>query len=213
MTQPAKAISDHAPASLKLAEHQPANVEKQLLLLAQKGDRGAFGQLVRRVQDRLYNAVSRMASNPADAQDITQEAFTKALEHISDFRGDSGAYTWLFRIAMNVAINRSRSMKVRKATSLDHQPTDQMSTLRERLAGHSAEPVQVASDRERGQLVMRALADLDPQDRAILVMRDIDQMDYSEIASVIDVPMGTLKSKLFRARQALRQRFEQLEGK
>ncbi len=210
---------DGAAGSLRLADHLPAQKQTQWLLAAQKGDRAAFGELVRAVQQRLYNAVFRIVGDVDDALEVTQEAFVKALDKLSDFRGDSAAYTWLFRIAMNLAISKLRSEKVRRTYSIDaelkssgNNPEDQMSTLRQRLAGGGRRPDEDAEHAERMRLVTKALGQLDPTDRALLVMRDIDGQDYNEMALALDVPLGTLKSKLFRARLALRERFVAVGG-
>jgi RNA polymerase sigma-70 factor, ECF subfamily len=213
-----EASSDDA-GSLRLADHLPAQKQTQWLLAAQKGDRAAFGELVRSVQQRLYNAVFRIVGDVDDALELTQEAFVKALDKVGDFRGDCAAYTWLFRIAMNLSISRLRSDKVRKAYSIDAEtksnangPEDQMSTLRQRLASGGRRPDEDAEHGERLRLVAHALGQLDPSDRALLVMRDIDGQDYNEMAVALDVPLGTLKSKLFRARVALRERFLAIGG-
>ncbi|MFT3788526.1 MAG: sigma-70 family RNA polymerase sigma factor [Tepidisphaeraceae bacterium] len=217
--KPNSLASDGAP-SLRLADHQPGQRQTQLLQLAKSGDRAAFGELVRAVQARLYNAVFRIVGDVDDALELTQETFAKALDKVSDFRGDCAAYTWLFRIAMNLSISKLRADKVRRAYSIDAEskrPTDerddQMTTLRARIAGTGRGPSEDVEHKERLGLVTRALGQLDPTDRAILVMRDIDGLDYAEMAGVLDVPLGTLKSKLFRARMALRERFESIGGK
>jgi RNA polymerase sigma-70 factor, ECF subfamily len=183
---------------------------------ARSGDRAAFGRVVSALQDRLYNAVLRLVGHPDDALDVTQETFAKAYEKILEFRGDAQPYTWLFRIAMNLAVSGHRKAVVRRAVSIDaerpgRQPDDQMSSLRERLQSGAPTPDQRAEHRERMQLVRQALADVGPDDRALLVMRDIDGLDYNEMADVLGIPLGTLKSRLFRARLALRERIERLD--
>jgi len=184
---------------------------------AREGDRGAFGTLVSLLQDRLYNAVLRMVGHPDDALDVTQEAFTRALASINTFRGESQAYTWIFRIAMNLIISRKRHDNVLKISSMDKssgtESDDQMSTLRSRLASREPGPQAIAEARERSRRLAAALQKLDAADRAILVMRDIDGMDYEQMAKILDIPLGTLKSRLFRARMALRSRMESAEGK
>jgi RNA polymerase sigma-70 factor, ECF subfamily len=197
----------------------PMTASAELLLAwmaqARSGDRAAFGRVVSSLQDRLYNAVYRLVGHPDDALEVTQDAFTKALENIREFRGDAQPYTWLFRIAMNLAISQHRRKTVRRATSIDADLAganqDQMSSLRERLRSDVPSPDLSAERRERGQLVMRALSAIDSEHRTLLVMRDIDGMDYNEMAEVMELPLGTVKSRLFRARAALREKFEELE--
>ncbi len=200
------------------SNHASADESARWFDLARRGDRAAFGRLVSLLQDRLYNAVYRLVGHPDDAMEVTQEAFTKALQNITECRGQSQAYTWIFRIAMNVAISRHRSGRVRRAISLDaprpgesNGSGDQMSTLRDRIASTSLGPAQTAEKKERLGLVMQALNQLADDDRSLLVMRDIDGMDYNEMAEVLEIPLGTLKSRLFRARMALRARLEALE--
>ena len=185
--------------------------EAEWFAQARQGDRAAFGRLVQAMQDRLYNAVHRMVRRPEDAMDVTQETFAKALAGIGECRGDSKPYTWLFRIAMNCAISRQRKEAVRHAASIDQSTTDD-GALRDRLSdGRGPTPAEGAIRNERVEQVRVALARLDPDERAILVMRDVDGMEYVEMAQVLEVPLGTLKSRLFRARMALRAAIERME--
>ena len=189
--------------------------EAEWFALARQGDRVAFGRLVQALQDRLYNAVYRMVHRPEDAMDVTQEAFANALASIGQCRGESRPYTWLFRIAMNCAISRQRKDAVRHATSIDAPSggghADQMSSLRDRLRGDEPTPPERMERHETVERVRVALARLAPDERAILVMRDVDGMEYGEMADVLEVPLGTLKSRLFRARMAMRSAIERME--
>ncbi|MCS7033769.1 MAG: sigma-70 family RNA polymerase sigma factor [Phycisphaerae bacterium] len=180
--------------------------------LARAGDRAAFGQIVLRYQDRLYTAVLRMVGDRDDARELTQEAFTRALMSLDSFRAEAGPYTWLFRIAMNLAISRLRKSARRRVVSLDtggngsgNAPVDQAAGLVNRLTGRCEElPHEAVAQRELQQQVLAALGRLDSEYRAILVMRDIEGFDYQQMADVLGLPLGTLKSRLFRARLALR---------
>lgn len=185
--------------------------EAEWFAQARTGDRAAFGRLVQALQDRLYNAVHRMVRRPEDAMDVTQETFAKALASIGDCRGDSKPYTWLFRIAMNCAISRQRKEHVRRASSLDASNDNDDGPLGSRLDGRGPTPLEGAIRNERVEQVRVALMRLDPDERAILVMRDVDGMEYGEMASVLEIPLGTLKSRLFRARMALRATIERME--
>jgi RNA polymerase sigma-70 factor (ECF subfamily) len=194
------------------AGQQPfADVE--LLRRAQTGDRAAFGQLVMHFQDRLYNAVLRLVGDPEEARELTQEAFTRALVKIETFRGDAAPYTWLFRIAVNLAISQLRKVSRRRTFSLDrpggngaaHGDHDQAANLVDRVArAQSEDPAVIAENQERDQHVLSALGRLDAEYRAVLVMRDVEGFDYQQMADVLGLPLGTLKSRLFRARLALR---------
>jgi RNA polymerase sigma-70 factor, ECF subfamily len=188
-----------------------------LLQAARGGDRAAYGRLVVLYQDRLFNALLRMVGETEEARELTQETFTRGLEKIDGFRGDSSPYTWLFRIGMNLAISNLRRSQRRRTFSLDATPADnaggngsasgdgQASGLVNRLASAGSEqPPQIAERRERQRMVVEALGRLDAEYRAVLVMRDVEGFDYQQMADVLGMPLGTLKSRLFRARLALR---------
>ncbi|HWA51071.1 MAG TPA: sigma-70 family RNA polymerase sigma factor, partial [Dongiaceae bacterium] len=190
----------------------------ELFKRAQLGDRGAFGQIVLLFQNRLYNAILRMIGDPEEARELTQETFTRALVKIDSFRGEAGPYTWLFRIAVNLSISQLRKVQRHRTFSLDHPGSsarggngrpqrgeDQASSLLDRIAEQRGEsPADAMQRRERDQHVLEALGRLDAEYRAVLVMRDIEGFDYQQMAEVLDLPLGTLKSRLFRARLALR---------
>jgi len=197
-----------------------ARQELELLRKAQKGDRAAYGQIVLAYQDRLYNAVLRLIGDREEARELTQEAFTRGLMKLDSFRGDASPYTWLFRIAVNLAISQLRKVQRHRTFSLSwsghgsrngngHQAyrgsDDQASTLMDRLACNSTvAPEENLEKREQAQQVLAALGRLDAEYRAVLVMRDIEGFDYQQMADVLGVPLGTLKSRLFRARLELR---------
>src|SRR5436190_5073347 len=190
--------------------------ELDWLRKAQRGDRAAYGQLVLALQDRLYNAVVRMVANRDEARELTQEAFTKGLEKLSSFRGDAAPYTWLFRIAINLSISHLRKERHHRTYSIDapggngRGGEDQASGLLERMSRFRSEtPDASVERRETQQQVLAALGRIDPEYRAILVMRDIEGFDYQQMADVLGLPLGTLKSRLFRARLSLR---EELKG-
>jgi len=195
-----------------------ARRELDLLRKAQNGDRASYGQLVVAYQDRLYNAILRLVGDAEEARELAQEAFTRGLIKLNSFRGDASPYTWLFRIAVNLSISHLRKVQRHRVFSLDAPPRngngrhddDQASSLADRvsdggLSGGSA--VLPPEDLERKELhgqVLAALGRLDAEYRAVLVMRDIEGFDYQQMADVLDLPLGTLKSRLFRARLALR---------
>lgn len=195
----------------------PADAE--LIRKAQAGDRSAYGQLAVRYQDRLYNAIVRMVGDRDEARELTQEALTRGLMKLDSFRGESAPYTWLFRIAMNLAISELRRVQRQRVFSLDAPPGrngrargdgDQASGLVDRVTRDAqATPAEQAETRERHQQVLAALGRLDPEYRAVLVMRDVEGFDYQQMADVLALPLGTLKSRLFRARLALK---DELKG-
>ena len=176
---------------------------------AQAGHTAAFGTVVRIYQDRIYNAVYRMVNHADDAAEITQEAFTRGMEKIHSFRGEAGPYTWLFRIAMNAAVSRIRKGGKKKTTSLDAMVSGsggwQTGYAGRTMADESPSPDDQAEMSEDHKAVVDALGKLDTEYRAILVMRDMEGFDYKQMADVLGLPMGTLKSRLFRARVAMRE--------
>jgi RNA polymerase sigma-70 factor, ECF subfamily len=194
-------------------------VELDLLKKAQLGDRGAYGKLVALYQDRLYNAILRIVGDHDEARELAQETFTRGLDKLDGFRGEASPYTWLFRIATNLAISRLRKVQRHRTFSLDRPSSgdsgygnggnggsndDQASSLMNRMASNDATPADEMLKRERDQQVLAALGQLDAEYRAVLVMRDIEGFDYQQMADVLGLPLGTLKSRLFRARLALR---------
>ena len=195
------------------------SADAELIRQARNGDRTAYARIVMTYQDRLYNAVLRMVGDADDAGELTQEAFTRGLTKIDSFRGDASAYTWLFRIAMNLAISELRKSRRHRVFSLDrpaaggsaarHDGEDQASGLIDRMAqDRSAAPLETIERRERDEQVLAALGRLDAEQRAVLVMRDIEGFDYQQMADVLELPLGTLKSRLFRARMALREQLK-----
>jgi RNA polymerase sigma-70 factor (ECF subfamily) len=185
-----------------------------LLQKAQRGDRAAYGQIVVLYQDRLFNAVLRMVGDRDEARELTQEAFTRGLMSLNSFRGDASPYTWLFRIAVNLAISQLRKVQRQRVFSLDgsgnasrqRDGDDQASGLMDRVARERGgeSPLQRMERQERDEAVLTALGKLDAEYRAVLVMRDIEGFDYQQMADILSLPLGTLKSRLFRARLALR---------
>ena len=176
------------------------------------GDLAAFGQLIERHQDRLFNAVLRMVNNYDDAQELTQEAFFRALRGIRKFRGKAGFYTWLFRIGINLSLNFCRRRGKIHFTSL-HGPSDELGHQADALMGPAdtteLSPLRQTQISEEHQRVLQALEELEPRARAVVVLRDIEELDYRDIATILDVPVGTVKSRLSRARMALREQLIQ----
>ena len=187
-----------------------------LVAACKKGQMQAFGSLIAKYQDRLFNGVCRMCGDREEAADLCQEAFVRAIEKIGGFEGHSQFYTWLFRIAMNLTISsRRRAARVRLA-SLSPDPQiggGQAEALTSELAGRrEADPAQKAMDRETQRRVLQALEGLDDEYRAVVVLRDIEDMDYQQIAAVLDLPAGTVKSRLHRARSRLRETLADIVG-
>ncbi len=159
-----------------------------------QGDAEAFGALVRRYQDRLYTSMIHVLGNEEDARDIVQDAFVQALSKLDSFARKSSFYTWIYRIAFNLAVNR-RKRESREREILGDNATHEN---RSPSADHEVER------RENIQQVQRALALLDEPFRAVLVLREIEQLDYRTIAEILEIEVGTVRSRLHRARVMLR---------
>jgi len=156
--------------------------------------------LVRRYQDRLYHSVYRLVENPDDALDVVQEAFLRAYQNLGSFKGDSLFFTWLYRIAVNTAISLKRKQRV--ALSLDGRNgeaiIDPLDPSEINKPGYALEQA------EQEQRIQQALNRLSPEHRAVLVMKDIEGQKYETMAEVLGVPIGTIRSRLHRARMELR---------
>ena len=178
------------------------NDEEQLIQLALAGQSSAFETLVRRYQDRLYTAMISVVGSPDEAEDVVQESFIQAYLKLDTFQQNSRFFTWLYRIAFNFALARRRRRK-------NHQSLDE---AREN-SGSEPEfdgdnPDTRLSRTEDIQLVHRALALLSEDHRSILVLREMEDLAYEEIAEVLHISIGTVRSRLNRARAALKQQLE-----
>jgi RNA polymerase sigma-70 factor (ECF subfamily) len=187
--------------------------DQQTLAQLRRGNWSAMEQLVSRYQERLYVTVLRMVNHPDDAADLVQETFVRAMQGLARFEGKSGLYTWLFRIAINLAISHRRSNQYRATVSLDDGCADdedsvnrQAAGLRRQLVQRTEEDPAVSAERKlEHERLTAALATLEPEFRAVIVLRDIEECDYDQMAAILEVPVGTIKSRLFRARLALRE--------
>ncbi len=181
--------------------------EKQLVHKVQRGDRGALGELLAAYHKRIYHQCLRMIGNSDDAAEITQDAMMKAVQHVDGFHAKSRFSTWLFRIAMNLAISHLRRAKVRRAMSLDdNTKLNQATPLKAIIASNREQnPQQCVENNEQHGLLLDAVSQLDVSLRAVILLRDLQDMDYKSISDVLGLPIGTVKSRLFRARLSLRQ--------
>jgi len=174
-----------------------------------QGQTEAYGELVRRYQDRVFNACWRICGHLEDARDLTQEAFLKAFEGLGNFRQQSGFYTWIFRVAVNLSLSHRRNDHRRRRVSLDAGAAatgTQADELARRVRDESDDdPTRGPVEAELHAAVAGALQRLDDDHRAVIVLRDIEGFDYQEIARILQIPLGTVKSRLFRARIALQQ--------
>lgn len=176
--------------------------DAQLIDATLEGQSAAFGQLVTKYQDRLYHMLTHLLGSPEDAQDVAQDAFVQAFVKLDSFRGKSAFYTWLYRIAFNTAMSRRRREK----------PTTSVEEAKE-MAG--VEPIDTDSapekqmiETERSSQVHAALQQLSDEHRAVLVLREMDGQAYETIAEILDLPVGTVRSRLHRARLQMREQLE-----
>ena len=183
--------------------------DQRLIAASLRGDASAFGELVRRYQDRLYHTVYRLVDSPEDALDVVQEAFLSVYQSLDSFKGDSLFFTWLYRIAVNAAISLKRKQRVALRLASEHadgaavaEPADGSEFSQPGLA------LEKADDERRMQEVLNRLS---LEHRAVLVMKEIDGLRYEDIAGVLQVPIGTVRSRLFRARMELRELLERSE--
>jgi len=174
----------------------------------------AFASLVAKYQDRVLNAILRVCGSRDDAEELAQEALLRAMERISGFRGHSGFYTWLFRIAMNLAISHRRHdarIRFHSLSGAEEFSGTQAENLTAALAGRrDPGPEAAAMAADTARKVTEALQSLDDEFRLVVVLRDIEDMDYTQIATVLEVPVGTVKSRLHRARCILREKLADL---
>ena len=176
--------------------------DKKLVKRVQKGDKGAFDLLVLKYQHKIVNLVMRYVRDPDLALDITQEAFIKAYRALPRFRGDSAFYTWMYRIAVNtakthLAAQRRRPMDV----ELDLQDPEQYD-LHAKLK-ETDTPEGVTLSNELKEIVERAIAALPEDLRTAIILRELEGMSYEEIAQTMECPVGTVRSRIFRARDAI----------
>ena len=200
----------------------PVENDSALVAAARRGEAGAMDRLLRANQQRVYRVCLRMLGNPEDAADAAQDAMVKVVQSLDTFREEARFTTWLTRIAMNQALTSLRKRRVRDTVSLDGPPRgaasagpdDQAAALRLHLAEtREPPPSQRVEQEDELRAVAEALTELDASFRAVLVLRDIEQMDYHGIGEALDLPVGTVKSRLFRARLALRQKLVDREDR
>ena len=178
--------------------------DTQLVQAALGGDKEAFGHLVQRYQDRLFNTLVRVLGSRDDARDIVQDAFVQAFVKLDSFRGDAKFYTWLYRIAMNLALSHRRRRR----------PTDSLDAAKENVGEEPVAQQPAAAqdliEQERAELLQQALLKLHDEHRQILVLRELEACSYESISTILELPVGTVRSRLFRARIQLKEQLKLL---
>ena len=175
----------------------------ELVRRAQRGERGAFDLLVLRYQHRVVKLVARLLRDPTEAEDVAQDAFVKAYRALGSFRGDSAFYTWLYRIAINTAKNYlvAQGRRAPTATEFDAEEAEGFEDAG-RLRDINT-PESLLMSKQIGETVNSAIDALPEELRRAIVLREIDGMSYEEIADSMDCPIGTVRSRIFRAREAV----------
>jgi RNA polymerase sigma-70 factor (ECF subfamily) len=187
----------------------PDDTDRQLVERVQAGDRSAFNLLVLKYQHRVLKLVGRFVSDAAEAEDVAQEAFLKAYRALASFRGDSAFYTWLYRIAINTAKNALVSSRRRPVDfDLDLQDPEQYD--RHAKLKDADTPEGVLLTEEIRDVVEKALEQLPEDLRTAIVLRELEGLSYEEIAEAMDCPVGTVRSRIFRAREAIDKKLKPL---
>ena len=185
-----------------------------LVQRTREGDREAFQQLVERYQRKVAGLAIGMLRNREDALDVVQETFTKAYQNLDRFKGDSSFYTWVYRIAVNVCIDHQRREAKMPTVTTDlrdgsdrPEPELPASVMD---GGEIGDPFQRARDAELAKALQEAIAELTPDHRAVILLREVDGLSYEEISRVLECPKGTVMSRLHYARRQLQERLRRL---
>jgi len=180
--------------------------ESVLVSQAREGDTQAFGDLVRRYEGKIFRLAQHITQNREDAEDVLQETFLKAYEHLDQFQGQSKFYTWVVRIAVNQALMKLRRRKTDKSVSLDETIDTGEDTIVREIAAWDEDPEQRFSREEIGQILDSAIQDLEPPYRSVFVLRDMEELSTEETAEALGLSVPAVKSRLLRARLQLREK-------
>ena len=195
-------VAPSVTARAERARMSEAEVDQMLVERVQKGDKRAFDLLINKYQHRIVSLVGRYVNDPADAMDVAQEAFIKAYRAIGRFRGDSAFYTWLYRIAINTAKNWLVARKRRPpATDIDAGDAEQYD-MDSRLKEQGTPENEMLRE-EIKSVVYETIAGLPEDLRTAIMLREMEGMSYEDIAVTMDCPIGTVRSRIFRAREAI----------
>jgi RNA polymerase sigma-70 factor (ECF subfamily) len=192
--------------SLMAVSSQATIDESTLVAQAREGDTVAFGELVRRYESKIFRLAQHITQNREDAEDVLQETFLKAYEHLDQFQGNSKFYTWIVRIAVNQALMKLRRRKADRSVSLDETiDTGEDNIVRE-IAAWGEDPEERFSREELGELLDSAIKGLEPPYRSVFVLRDIEDLSTEETADALGLSIPAVKSRLLRARLQLREK-------
>jgi RNA polymerase sigma-70 factor (ECF subfamily) len=180
--------------------------ESHLLAKARQGDQAAFNELVTRYSRKIYRLAKHITQNEEDAEDVLQETFLKAFEHLPDFQGQSKFYTWIVRIAVNESLMKLRKRKSDRSVPLDEPVDTGEDTVVREIAVWEENPEQKYSREELGQILDEAVEGLRPAFRTVFVLRDIEELSTEETAEALGISIPAVKSRLLRARLQLREK-------
>jgi RNA polymerase sigma-70 factor (ECF subfamily) len=186
------------------------DIDRQLVARAQRGDKQAFEMLVEKYQRKLARLLSRFIRDPAEVEDVTQEAFIKAYRALPAFRGDSAFYTWLYRIGINTAKNYLRALGRRAPTSTEVEAEEAEGFEEGEQLRDINTPESMLLSSEIAKTVNATIEQLPEELRTAIQMREIEGMSYEDIAKAMDCPIGTVRSRIFRAREAIAEQLRPL---
>lgn len=184
--------------------------DREIIEQVKNGDTDAFGLIVERYQDRVYNLALRISGNPEDASDLAQEAFFRAWRSLSGFQFDSAFSTWLFRLVHNLCIDHLRSRKRKAALSMTVTDDESDAGVEYEIPDPAPDPEQALLAMEDRRLIAQAMNELPPDYREILTLRAINDLGYGQIAEILKLQEGTVKSRLSRARAQLKNKILQI---
>ena len=190
---------------------QKESVDKQLVDRVRRGDKSAFDLLILKYQHKIISLVGRYLRDQNDIQDVTQEAFIRAYRALPNFRGDSAFYTWLYRIAINTAknhlVSRSRRPPNTDIDIDDGEFQDNSAVLRD-----NESPQDILATSQTEEVIFRAIENLPEELKGAVTLREFDGLSYEEIAVIMDCPVGTVRSRIFRAREAIEKRIALMDN-
>jgi len=195
-----------SPGTAMSAMSSPIGIDDETAIVAQarQGDAAAFSELLRRYEGKIFRLALHITQNREDAEDVLQEAFLKAYEHLEQFQGQSKFYTWIVRIAVNQALMKLRKRKSDRSVSLDDTIDTGEDTVAREIAAWDENPEQRYSREEMNQILTSAIDNLAPIYRAVFVLRDVDELSTEDTAEALSLSVPAVKSRLLRARLQLR---------
>lgn len=182
--------------------------DSELVRECRRGNKDAFRELVERYQRKILSVAIGMLQNQDDALEVTQEAFVKAYRNLDGFKGESSFYTWLYRIVVNLAIDRRRRDRRHGTVSLEDRPGGGEDLEADLPSQRLSDPYQQAKSRELGDRLRAAIDELTPDQKAVILLREVDGLSYDEISQVMQCPKGTVMSRLHYARKVLQDKLK-----